>query len=235
MEFQESYARYAVRYFMVDFASDNTTDSEVRMRLYYAFMRAGIPLAIPAHALFLTEDSQQRRADKRATDTERRMAALRRIAFFRDLEETERAELAASLSRAPFARGEVLTRQGAEAHHLYIIDRGRVSVRVREGQHEHEVSQIGAGEFFGEMSLLTGEKRSATVVALTEVECYRLDADAFRRLLERRPDLAETVASKLAERRVELVATRDELADRHSMIEQDQRDLLHKIREFFRL
>ena len=85
------------------------------------------------------------------------------------------------------------------------------------------------------MSLLTGEKRAATVVALTDVECYRLDADAFRRLLARRPDLAASVAEKLADRRVELVATREELADRKTLVDQDQRDLLHKILEFFRL
>lgn len=235
MDFTESTARYAVRYYLLDIAPDDPTDSVVRTRIYYALTRAGVPLAMPAHAVFLTEDSTERREHKREADYERRVAALKRMDMFRDLSDSERSELANSLHYAPFARGEVLTRQGAEAHHLYMIDHGEVSVRVYEGHHEREVARMKDGEVFGEMSLLTGEKRSATVVALTNVDCWRLDAAAFRRLLERRPDLAETVAKELAERRVELLATRQQLADRKSMVEQDQRDLLHRIREFFSL
>lgn len=235
MDFGESSARYAVRYYLVDIAPDDPTDSVVRTRIYYALNRAGIPLAMPAHAVFLTEDSAERREHKREVDHERRIEALRRMNMFRDLSDSERSELAASLHHAPFARGELLTQQGAAAHHLYMIDHGEVSVRVHEGQEEREIARMKDGEVFGEMSLLTGETRSATVVALTNVDCWRLDAAAFRRLLERRPDLAEHVAKELAERRVELLATRQQLADRQSLVEQDQRDLLHRIRKFFSL
>jgi small-conductance mechanosensitive channel len=235
MDFQESSARYAVRYHLQNLQVDDPTDSVVRTRVYYALTRAGIPLAIPAHTVFMTEDSVERRTRKREADSERRVQALSRIAFFRDLSDAELDELAESMHPAPFAPGEVLTRQGAEAHHLYIIDRGRVSVRVRSGERDHQISELGDNEFFGEMSLLTGEKRAATVVALTDVECYRLDAAAFRRLLEKRPDLATKVAEKLAERRVELVSSSEALGDRQSMIDRDKDDLLHKIREFFGL
>jgi CRP-like cAMP-binding protein len=235
MDFQESSARYAVRYHLMNFHVDDPTDSIVRTRVYYALTRAGIPLAIPAHTVFMTEDSTERRVRKREADSERRVKALARIEFFRDLSDTELEELAASMHRAPFAPGEVLTHQGAEAHHLYIVDRGRVSVRIRQGEREREVSTLGDIEFFGERSLLTGERRSATVVALTDVECYRLDADAFRGLLEKRPDLANKIAEQLAERRVELVATTETQSDRQSRIERDTDDLLHKIRDFFGL
>ncbi len=235
MDFGDSSARYAVRYWLLDFGPDDPTDSIVRTRIYYALTRAGIPLSIPAHAVFLTEDSRERREQKREADYERRIAALTRIDLFRDLSQEERHVLANDLHHAPFARGEVLTRQGAEAHHLYMIDRGEVSVRVSDGAHEREVARVKSGEFFGEMSLLTGERRNATVVALTDVECWRLDAAAFRRLLEGRPDLAEQVAKELAERRVQLLEVRERLGDRRSLVEESQRDLLHKIREFFGL
>ena len=88
---------------------------------------------------------------------------------------------------------------------------------------------------FGEMSLLTGEPRSATIVALTEMECYRLDAQAFRQLLERRPDLAARMATQLAERQVALVSRREQLANHQSLVEEKERDLLDKIRSYFRL
>jgi hypothetical protein len=235
MEFGDSAARYIVRYFLLDFAADDPTDSVVRTRIYYALTRAGIPLAIPAHAVFMTEDSLERRERKHNVDIGRRLAALQRIALFADLSEEERLELAEALHHAPFAPNEVLTREGAEAHHLYMVDSGRVSVRVGPPGHEQEVAQLHDGEFFGEMSLLTGEKRSATIVALTDTQCYRLDAKAFRRVLARRPDLAEKVASELAERRNELIAKREALGSRVSKHSVDKNDLLKQIKTFFGL
>ena len=235
MEFGDSAARYIVRYWLLDFAMDDGTDSVVRTRIYYALTRAGIPLAIPAHTVFMTEDSVERRERKREVDLGRRQSALARITLFADLSPQELHELAEALHYAPFAPGEVLTREGAEAHHLYTIDRGKVSVRVGAAGEEREVAQLQEGEFFGEMSLLTGEKRSATVVALVDTQCYRLDADAFRRVLARRPDLAEKVATELAARRVELLATREELGERVSKQSIDRNDLLKQIRSFFGL
>jgi small-conductance mechanosensitive channel len=235
MDLGESTARYAVRYHLSDLSADDPTDSVVRTRVYFALSRAGIPLAMPAHAVFLTEDSAERKHHKRSADLERRVAVIARIALFHEIDENERLEIANSLHRAPFARGEILTREGADAHHLYVIYEGQVSVRVREAGTDREVAKLGEGEFFGEMSLLTGEKRAATVVALTDVECYRLDAEAFKHLLERRPETAEKVAAELAERRVALLATRERIGDRKSLVDENQRDLLKKIRSFFQI
>lgn len=234
-ELGESAARYAVRFWLLDTGRDDATDSVVRTRIYFALTRAEIPLAIPAHAVFMTEDSRERRRDKHDAERARRVAALSQIELLRDLSDAERSELVDWLQRAPFAKGEVLTREGADAHHLYLITQGRVSVRTRQGSQDKEVAQLETGQCFGEMSLLTGEPRSATVVALTEVECYRLHADAFRKLLERRSDLAAMMANQLAERRVALLSSREQLADHKTLVEMNKRDLLDRIRSFFRL
>jgi small-conductance mechanosensitive channel/CRP-like cAMP-binding protein len=235
LELGDSSCRYAVRYWLTDLAFDVPTDSVVQTRIYYALRRGDIPLSMPAHAVFLTQDSPERQKHKQDAERDRRVLALSRMGLFRDLSDVERAELADSLHYAPFARGEVLTRQGAEAHHLYMIASGTVSVRTGDQHAEHEIAQLKAGEFFGEMSLLTGAPRSATVVALTEVECFRLDAEAFRRLLKQRPDMAEKVAGALAERRMGLLATREKLSDGRALADITQRDLLDKIRAFFRV
>jgi CRP-like cAMP-binding protein len=85
------------------------------------------------------------------------------------------------------------------------------------------------------MSLLTGAPRSATVVALTDVECYRLDAGVFQRLLSRRADLAEKVAKALSERRAALESRRPAGVPRTLPPELSQVDLLDRIRAFFRV
>jgi small-conductance mechanosensitive channel/CRP-like cAMP-binding protein len=238
MDLHESYGRYAVRYWLTDLAVDDPTDSVVRTRIYFALRRANIPLSMPAHAVFLTEDSTERKEGKTQAETGRRLRAIDQVELFRGLSEEEHAHLADHLHHAPFAAGEVMTRQGAEAHWLYIVIGGTASVRVTaEGGVEREVARLEAGAFFGEMSLLTGQSRAATVVALTPVECYRLDKAAFQGLIGNRPEIAEQIADVLARRRMELSAVRenlDEEAERERL-RVTRTDLVGKIRGFFAL
>jgi small-conductance mechanosensitive channel/CRP-like cAMP-binding protein len=234
-ELGDSSARYTVRYFLTDFARDEATDSVVRTRLYFALARSGIAPSIPAQALFVTEESDKRKERKHASDLQRRLQVLSGVDLLSGLSDEERGELARSLTYAPFHAGEALTHEGADEHDLFVVERGVLSVRLGEGSAEREVARLGPGELVGEMSLLTGEKRSATVVALENAQCYRLEAAAFRQVLERRPDLAEKLAERLAERRVALLATRESIADRRSMVDTDKRALIDKIRTFFRL
>jgi CRP-like cAMP-binding protein len=74
------------------------------------------------------------------------------------------------------------------------------------------VATIHAGEFFGEMALLSGEARNATVIAKTDVECYRLERAAFQGLLAARPELAEEVKKVMSSRRTDLEHVREAYA-----------------------
>jgi small-conductance mechanosensitive channel len=227
--------RYAVRYWLLEVAQETPVDSVVLTRIFYALKRADIPLSMPAHTVYMTEDSPERKLHKREREQARRMDALANIDLFRDLSDAERSELAGGLTLAPFARGEVLTRAGAEGHHLYVITSGSVSVRADDGVTQVELARLHAGEFFGEMSLLTGAPRSATIVALTDVDCYRLDAEVFQRLLAGRADLAEKLAKALRERRTALESYRPAGQTRSLSGELSHGDLLNRIRGFFRL
>lgn len=237
MDFGESTARYAVRYWLTDLAVDDPTDSAVRVRIYFALQRAGIPLALPAHALFLTEDNRKRRDRKEKEAHETRLQRLQNVDVFAPLDDAEREQIADMLVRTPFARGERITRQGAEAHWLYLVGKGQVSVRVEVDGVEKEVATMGDGEVFGEMSLLTGAVRAASVYAITDVECWRLDREAFKLILADRPDVASPIASLLAERQVHLLAVKEGLdaEARGKRVIEEQGRLLDKMRQFFGL
>ena len=235
LSIMDNSGRYCVRYWLLDVGQETAVDSVVLTRIFFALKRADIPLSMPAHAVFMTEDSPARKEHKREREQKRRVDTLADIDLFRDLSEAERGELARSLTPAPFARGEVLTRAGAEGHDMYVIRSGTVSVRADDGHQQDEVAQLHAGEFFGEMSLLTGAPRSATIVALSDVECYRLNAEVLQRLLERRTDLAEKLAQALRDRRSQLQSYRPSGQPRSSSAELSQGDLLERIRGFFGL
>lgn len=238
VDFHDSYARYAVRYWLTDLAQTDPTDSVVRARVYFALRRAGIPLSIPARTLFLTEDDEGRRERKSREEAERRAEALVRVELFRTLTDAERLELAARLKDAPFTRGEAMTRQGAEAHWLYIIRSGEADVRFTgEDGLTCKVASLGAGDFFGEMGLMTGAPRTATVFARTDVDCYRLDKESFKDILNRRPEIAEDISHILARRRAQLDAVREGLSEEatRQRMKNHQGDLLRRIRNFFSL
>lgn len=236
MNVQGSYNEFAVRYWLTDLAKDDPTDSVVRERLFFALQRAGIPLALEAHAVFLTNETEERRQRKASHSLAERHAALRGIDLFASLDDDDIRELAVGMRYTPFAEGESMTKEGTIGHDLYLVFSGEVSIRVGAGEREREVARLGAGSFFGERSLMTGEVRSATTVAASAVVAYRLAKIDFEKVLHRRPELAEEFAVILAKREDELESVKDDIDERVRKHKADDAgQILTKIRSFFGL
>ena len=236
LDFGDSGSHYAVRYWLTDMFRADPTDSVVRTRLWFALHRAGIPTAFPVRKVILTPDDADARA--RAADASRaaRRAALERVSIFAPLTSEEHDRLAEGMSRALFAAGEAIVLQGAAGHHLYVLTKGRAEVRVSvAGSLERAVATLEAPDFFGEMGLLTGEPRKATVVALTDAEVWRVEKADFKAILEKRPAVAETIAALVSDREVGLAAVREGVSEeaRRMRLERSRPLTLAKIREFF--
>lgn len=244
-EMRESFATYAVRYWLTDLAADDPTNSRVRARVYTALRRAGIPLAVPATTAFLEVQDDKRLEARTKRRVDERLEALRTVSLFRHLTEEELEKLAAGMNHVIYTAGEVITRQGAVAHWLYVLTSGSAEVRANvdpDGpgplpSQAKVVASLKAPDFFGEMGLMTGEPRMADVVATTDVDCFRLGRTTFEQVLLERPQLAEELSEKLATRRVELIEVRDGLdpgarSSRHAS-ERDR--ILDGIKGFFGL
>jgi CRP-like cAMP-binding protein len=237
-EFKDSYHQYALRYWLTDLLADDVTDSVVRTRIFYALRRAGIPDLLPASAVFLDHAGDGKRARHEARGHARQLAALRSVSIFRSLTPEEMQRLAGALSHAPFAPGEAIVLQGKDVHHLYVLTRGSVEVRVEvPGALSRAVATIHAPNVFGEMGMLTGEPRRAPVVALTEVECWRLEKERFQGILTERPRIADEISAVLAAREVELAAAREGLSEEAKKLRlaATRSTLASRIREFFAL
>src|SRR5437763_7975385 len=234
----ESYVNYAVRYWLTDLAQDDPTSSAVRVRTYVALRRANIPLALPGTAVFVSHDDPEHRERKQAREMAHRVAALEQIEMLSSLSSDERVQLATFMRHAPFGRGEVITRQNATAHWLYVLTKGEVEVKIRgDNGTEKLVTRMVAPNVFGEMGVVTGEPRTASVIAASEVECYRLDKEAFQRVLKQRPQIAESLSSVMARRRGELAAVREGLdADqKKARVREEKNRILESLQTFFGL
>jgi small-conductance mechanosensitive channel/CRP-like cAMP-binding protein len=242
---RESFATYAVRYWLTDLAADDPTNSRVRARIYTALRRAGIPLAVPAQRMWVEVEDESRMKNKVQRRANERLNALAQIPLFRSLTEDERRTLAEGMSHVIYVAGETITRQGAVAHWLYVLTSGTVDIRMTfdpDGDgplpaQQKVIASLKAPDVFGEMGLMTGEARAADVVATSDVDCFRLDKATFEQVLLERPEIATELSEKLAARRVELIAARDGLdASAKSARQSVERDrILGNIKSFFGL
>lgn len=204
MEVGDGFGRWALRYWMEDPRPDDPTDSAVRMHAMAALARNRMPLALIREERLIIKENDARRAALRADDQARRLQALGEVELFSVLSASEREDVAESLIESPFIHGATITRQGAVAHWLYLLIEGEADVWTEaHGQRTHVVT-LRAGSVVGEMGLMTGEPRRATVTARTDVLCYRLEKGALQRVLSARPDLAEELSRIIARRTSEL-------------------------------
>jgi CRP-like cAMP-binding protein/small-conductance mechanosensitive channel len=236
-ENRDGYVLYAVRFWIADLWRNDSTNSDVRERIFSALRRADIPLAIPAATLFLSQDDSAHAERKAQRAVQSKLRSLEDIELFKHLDDDERRAIAQTARRTPFGRSEVITRQGAKANWLYVLAKGDVEVRIAMPEGDKRVAVLHAPSFFGEMALMTGQPREATVVALTDVECLRIDKADFQGILQRRPVIAERISEILAARRVELDAARGHLdPDAQSQrLSHENIRILSGIKQFFGL
>jgi len=239
IDLRSAWQKFAVRYWLKNFNEDDVTDSAVRMRLIAALQRIGVGFSFPTQSVLLHPKDARHLELAHEQERERRVQALSSVSVFSPLTEEERASLATKLLFTAFSPGEIITRQGAIANWLYVVIRGTAVVRVAaaDGGPDRRVASLEPGAFFGEMALLTGAPRSATVSAETDLVCYMLDKESFLEIIQARPAMAEEISQLLAKRRVELDAVREQLDEeaRRRRLVIAEEDMLSKIRKFFRL
>ncbi len=227
---------YAVRYWLRDLARDDGTSSLVSQRIHTALQRADIALALPQRRIITSKESVKAQMAEQQEELARRSALLEQVSFFDQLQPQEITALAPKLRAAPFCQGEVISRQDAEAHWLYILVRGTAERRVKlpSGADRH-IADLSAPDVFGQFGLLTGAARRETVVATSRVECFRLDKADLRQLLVDRPAMAEEFSRKLAITQDHFEQTLASMGERPSVHAPSEVHLFESIRRFFGL
>jgi len=122
--------------------------------------------------------------------------ALRRVPLFEDLDETELQSIADSMNEANVPAGAVVTAEGGPGDGFFVIERGDAEVTI-EGKPQ---ATMTAGDYFGEIALLLGSSRTATVTATTDLRCWALTPWDFRELVEGDPSIAWKVMQSMAAR-----------------------------------
>jgi CRP-like cAMP-binding protein len=205
----------------------------VRVHLFASLQRAGIRVAEPQRTVHAVTRDEAHAETVRRRELTRRQEVLASVTLFASLSEDDRADVAERLQYAPFARGDTITKQGNKAHWLYILAFGEAEVLYEPpGGAPQAIGMVRAGEFFGEMALVSGDARTATAVAKTDVECYRLDRASFQELLLGKPQIAEEIKRIMGTRHSDLERARQAFAIAGPVAEAEVR-LVSRIRRFF--
>jgi CRP-like cAMP-binding protein len=226
LDFSSSAITYRVRFWVADYERDETARDEVRTAIYYAFSRNGIEIPWPIQV----EYSRQELPSDPPERLVERARILSTVGIFASLSDQERERLAASARERLYGAGEAIVRQGEAGASLFVISTGEAVVTIDPGG---EVARLNGGDYFGEMSLLTGEPRTATVSARRDCRVFEVDAEMFRQIAGANPTILETVARAAITRRAELQSVRDHAAA--AVVPQVPPNFVLRMKRFLRL
>ncbi|HEX7505639.1 MAG TPA: mechanosensitive ion channel family protein [Polyangia bacterium] len=232
VEFGDHAIVYALRYWIDRFDRDADIKGEVLARVWYAAQRTGLEIPFPTRTIYnhTPQDPLVAGAPRH------RVEVLERVDLFSTLEPAERELLARGLHEKRFAAGEAIIRQGAAGDSMFIIADGRVHVTLGQGNINSTLASLSAGDFVGEMSLMTGEPRTATCLAATDVLSYELDHATLQGVLTTRPAIADQMSALLAARQEGLLRKGGEIsAQAAAHTTQHRHALGEKIRRLFNL
>jgi small-conductance mechanosensitive channel/CRP-like cAMP-binding protein len=225
----ESSIRYQVRFYLSQHSRLAEISGSVLATAIAALGRNHISIPYPVRRL---EVRRHNATEDRSVSEAHRARSITQVPFVKVLPVELQQELVAQSYVLRFAKNEAIFRQNEEGGELYLITHGRVRVEVDTGERVALLATLGQGEFFGEMSLLTGDPRTASVFADCETEVLVLGHQALRTVIEKDPASVEAMAPEIAKRQNELS---EQLAHVGSVYPREPTQLLTaRIRSFFR-
>jgi len=198
VEFGDHAVTYEIKYYMGNHARFNETNDAVRTNVWYELKRQRINIPYPIRTLQL-----ERRSQPAPEGHEEARVILRGEPLFQCLSDSQIDNLVKQSELNHFGRGERVIEEGAEGDSMFILLRGAAEVSVSKNGSTIPVATLSSGDCFGEMSLLTGEKRSATVRA--DGDCYvmEISKETMAEVIRDSPECLKQLSELLAKRKME--------------------------------
>ena len=236
IKYGDSSIEYRVHYWIDDFERHRLIMGTIMTNVWYAFKRHDIEIPFPirtVHMHAVTEETERAIA---AQDLAQRLDLLREVDFLKPLTPDALTQAANSLRPLLYEAGRTVVRQGDEGDTFFLVSRGRVGVWMGEADNDAQpVATLDRGQCFGEMSLLTGARRTATVRAVEDTELLLLGKAEFRDILLADPEVLESLSQILAlrQREQEAAVARERSTVRHRTEADRAGQLLGLIKSFF--
>src|SRR5206468_5782364 len=234
VDFADFAVIYEIKFYMGNHARMNEVMDAVRTNVWYELKRRGITIPFPIRTLHV----QRKAARPVQQDHAEALSILRGEPLFGCSSEEHLNQLVGQARLNIFGRGEPVIEEGSPGDSMFVLLRGAANVFVSKNGSTIQVATLNAGDCFGEMSLLTGEPRSATVRA--DADCYVMEIGkpVMAEVLSGAPGCMEQLSQLLAQRKMETEGVLKEArsTDQHALTErQYTANFLHRLRTFFQL
>ena len=203
-EFGESGLEYEIKFWMDNHRQYNDICDAIRSNVWYSLRRHGIRVPYPTRTLQVEHGAR----DKQQEVQSAARIMLRQQPLFRCLTDEQLDALLPRGRVVHFGRGETMIQQGEDGESMFILVEGDASVTVEGNGAPREVATLRSGDCVGEMSLLTGERRNATVIAKSDCEAVEIGKTVLARSLKEHPKLLEQLSELLAKRQMETEGVR---------------------------
>jgi small-conductance mechanosensitive channel/CRP-like cAMP-binding protein len=199
VDFADHAVTYEIKYYMGNHSRINETNDSVRTNVWYALKRQRITIPFPIRTLQI----DRRGARSMDEDHEEARSILRSEPVFECLSDDQLTNLVKDAHLNHFGRGERMIEEGADGDSMFILLRGTANVSVSKNGASIQVATLNSGDCFGEMSLLTGEPRSATVRA--DGDCYVIEIHkpVMAEVIRESPGCLQQLSGMLAKRKME--------------------------------
>ncbi len=199
ISYDDSAITYEVKLFIADYSELEEIRDRFMSRVWYAAQRSGLAIPFPIRTVynFHGPTSQAEGTSKKFTES------LQSLPSFVPLDKSTNHDISTSgISLQHFGAGETVIKQGVEHNSLYILVSGSAMMTVKDANNEnHEMLTVKTGEFFGEMTLFSGEISPIAVTAVEDLEVMMISAEAVNQMIDRQPNFAREISQILETRR----------------------------------
>jgi len=233
VDFADHAVIYEIKFYMGNHARINETNDSVRTNVWYELKRQGITIPFPIRTLHV----QRKAAPPIQDDQAEALSILRGEPLFECLSEEQLDHLVKQARLNIFGRGEPVIQEGSPGDSMFVLLRGEANVLVSKNGSTIQVATLSAGDCFGEMSLLTGEPRSATVRADRDCYVMEIGKPTMAEVLRSAPNCLEQLSHLLAQRKMETEGILKEAHTDEHVLKQRQytATFLKRLRTFFEL
>ncbi len=219
VDFGDHAVTYEIKFYMGNHSAINEVEDAIRTNMWYELRRKQINIPFPIRTLRL----ERKPARTGNEDQEQALAILRNEAIFQCLSDAQLENIVREAHIDQFGRGERIIDEGAAGASMFVMLQGAAQVSVSKNGSTIEVATLKAGDCFGEMSLLTGERRSATIRAQGDCFVMEIDKETMGQVIRDTPECLRQLSEILAARQLETEGIVRE-ASASSQTEQKERE-----------
>ena len=234
VDFAESAVIYEIKYYMGNHSRINETNDAVRTNVWYELKRRGITIPYPIRTLQVERKAARPVQDDHAEA----LSMLRGEPLFECLSDEQLNHLVKQARLNIFGRGEPVIEEGSPGDSMFVLLRGEANVLVSKNGSTIRVATLNAGDCFGEMSLLTGEPRSATVRADRDCYVMEIGKSTMSQVLHSAPECLVQLSELLAQRKMQTEGILKEVPSASEQALKERQytaSFLNRLRTFFEL